>query len=210
MINNVGTTKYQPLPLVTDLGVIQTSDKKQKIMPQLESHPTVWHSFHLADKAPDRAGANCTNYCNDFFMTYRGSFQTFSSLIGLLPLCSHGCHGVNAHKHCRDGEPVLKPAEFLPKIPDIVTGIDKIEDGVEGGHQQVGKSQVNDEVIGGGPHPPVRQDNPDDGDIANDGCDNDEGVGDGPQSDPPSWLGELGCRRPVAAVLEGASLRNIA
>lgn len=130
--------------------------------------------------------------------------------IRLLPLCSHGCHGVNAHEHRGDGEPVLKPAEFLTKIPDIVTGIDKIEDGVESGHQQVRKSQVNDEVIGSGPHSPVCQNNPDDGGIAHDGCDNDEGVGDGPQSNPPSRLGELGCRRPVAAVLEGVSLRNVA
>lgn len=33
MINDVGTTKYQPLPLVTDLGVIQTRDKNQEITP---------------------------------------------------------------------------------------------------------------------------------------------------------------------------------
>lgn len=137
----------------------------------------------------------------------------FSDLIfpiHLLPLCSHGCHGVNAHKHCGDGEPVLKPAEFLAKIPDVVTGVNKIEDGIESGHQQIRKGQINDEVIGSGPHSPVRKNNPDDGDVANDGCDNDEGIGDSPQSDLPSRLGELGYRCPIATVLEGVSLRNVA
>lgn len=91
-----------------------------------------------------------------------------------------------------------------------MTGINKIEDGVESGHQQIRKSQINDKVIGGSPHPPVRKDDPDDGDVANDGGDNNEGVGDSPQSDLPAWLGKLGYCRLVVAVLEGVSLQNVA
>lgn len=128
----------------------------------------------------------------------------------LLPLCRHCRHGVNAHKHCGDGEPVLKPAEFLTKIPDVVAGVDKIEDGIESGHQQIRKGQINDEVVGGSPHSSVRQDNPDDGDIADDGGDNDEGIGDGPQGDLPSRLGELGDCCPVVIVLKVVDLRNVA
>lgn len=129
---------------------------------------------------------------------------------GHVPLRSHGRHGVNAHKHGGDGEPVLEPAELLPEVPDVVAGVDEVEDGVEGRHQQVREGQVHDEVIGGRPHPPVRQDDPDDGDVANDGGDNDEGVGDGPQGDSPSWLAELGGCCPVAAIPQGLGLRNVA
>lgn len=138
------------------------------------------------------------------------NFSDLTFSIRPLPLCSHGCHGVNAHKHCGDGEPVLKPAEFLAKIPDVVTGINKIEDGVESGHQQIRKSQINDKVISSSPHSPVRKNNPDDSDVANNGRDNDEGIGDSPQSNLPSRLGELGYCCPIAAVPEGVSLRNVA
>lgn len=176
-------------------------------MPQLASDPTLLIR-HLAEWGP----AAQTIAIFFFFPVLRGNlfFSELISSICPLPLRSHSCHGVNAHKHGGDGEPVLKPAELLPKVPDVVAGVDEVEDGVEGGHQQVRKSQVHDEVIGSGPHPPVRQDDPDDGDVANDGCDNDEGVGDGPQGNPPSWLAELGHCRPVATVLEGASLGKVA
>lgn len=50
------------------------------------------------------------------------------------------------------------------------------------------------------------QDNPDDGDIADNGGDNDEGIGNGPQGDLPSRLGELGDRCPVVVVLEVVDL----
>jgi len=30
IVNNMGTIKYQPLPLVTDLGAIQTRDKMEE------------------------------------------------------------------------------------------------------------------------------------------------------------------------------------
>lgn len=91
-----------------------------------------------------------------------------------------------------------------------MAGVNEIEDGVESGHQQIRKSQVHDKVIGGSPHPPVREDDPDDGDVADDGGDDDEGVGDSPQGDLPARLGELGDGRLVVALLEGVCLQNVA
>ena len=60
--------------------------------------------------------------------------------------------------------------------------IDKVKKGVEGCHGDVGEGQVNNEVVGYGPHASVSEDNPDDCDISSDGHQDDQGVGYSPQS----------------------------
>lgn len=163
---------------------------------------------HFADAAPGTVGGGQWHKAlQSLFLLFTADFWAPMFSVRTLPLCGHGCHGVNAHEHRGDGEPVLKPAELLTKVPDVVAGVNKIEDGIESRHQQIRKSQIDDKVISSRPHSPVRKNDPDDGDVANDGCDNDEGVGDSPQSNLPSRLGELGDCRPIAAVLEGLSLR---
>lgn len=60
--------------------------------------------------------------------------------------------------------------------------IDKVEESVERSHRDVGEGQVDNEVIGHSPHASVGQNNPDNGDVPRDGHQDDQGVGDSPQS----------------------------
>lgn len=60
--------------------------------------------------------------------------------------------------------------------------IDEVEEGVKRCHGGIRKGQVDDEVVGYGPHASVSEDDPDHSDVPGDGHQDDEGVGDGPQS----------------------------
>lgn len=60
--------------------------------------------------------------------------------------------------------------------------IDKVEESVEQSHRDVREGQVEDEVISYCPHASVGQNNPDNGDVPHDGHQDDQGVGNSPQS----------------------------
>lgn len=61
--------------------------------------------------------------------------------------------------------------------------INKVKKSVESCHRNVREGQVDDEVVGNGPHAPVSENNPDHCYIASDGHQDDEGVGYSPQGD---------------------------
>lgn len=60
--------------------------------------------------------------------------------------------------------------------------VDKVKKGVKGRHGHVREGQVDDEIVGYGPHASVSQDDPDHRDVPGDRHQDDEGVGDGPES----------------------------
>lgn len=60
--------------------------------------------------------------------------------------------------------------------------IDKVKKSVEGCHGNVREGQVDNEVVGYGPHAPVSENNPDHCDVTSDGHQDDEGVCYSPQS----------------------------
>lgn len=97
VISNVGTTKYHPLPLGMDLGVIQTRDKPEEpsfhTITRIKPHSLfAWHSSHFADKAPDRVGAGQLHkVLQEFFIAYSGFFGPYllhSPLTSLQPQLS--------------------------------------------------------------------------------------------------------------------------
>lgn len=47
------------------------------------------------------------------------------------PVESDGCHGVNAGKYGSNGEEVVESAVNQTKVPLVVNGVDKVDDGVE-------------------------------------------------------------------------------
>lgn len=120
--------------------------------------------------------------------------QTFNSLskiyYGLhtdckrahLPVHCDGSHRVYWWKHGSDGEEVLKSTVSQTKVPVVVKRIDKVKKGVKGCHGNVREGQVDNEVVCYGSHAPVSKDNPDHCDVTSDGHQDNEGVGNGPQS----------------------------
>jgi len=99
-----------------------------------------------------------------------------------LPVHGDGSHRVYWWKHGSDGEEVLKSAVTQAKIPVVVKRIDKVKKSVRGCHGYIRKGQVDDKVIGYGPHASVSKDNPDYCDIPSDGHQDDERVGYSPES----------------------------
>lgn len=98
------------------------------------------------------------------------------------PVNWYGSHRIYWWKHSHDGEEVLKSAITQAEVPVVVKRIDKVEEGVKRRHWGVWKGQVDDKVVGYGSHASVSEDDPDNCDVPSDGHQDDERVGDGPQS----------------------------
>lgn len=119
-----------------------------------------------------------------------------------LPVQGDGRHGVDAGKHGRDREEVVEPAVDVPEVPLSVRRVDEVDERVEGGHGRVGESQIQQEVVGDGPHPFVRQNNPNDDQVAENSHSQHRDIRHGPERDAPRRLHELvgqnpGCVGPV-------------
>lgn len=77
------------------------------------------------------------------------------------------------------------------KVPLPVRGVHEVDESVERGHGRVRKRQVEQEVVGDRPHALVRQDDPDDDQVAEHGHCQNEAVGDRPERHAPRRLHEL-------------------
>lgn len=108
-----------------------------------------------------------------------------------VPVDGYGGHGVDAGKHRRDGEEVVEAAVHLPKVPLPVSRVDEVDERVEGGHGDIGESQVQQEVVGDGSHPAVRQDDPDHDQVPEDGHRQHGAIRQRPERDAPRRLHEL-------------------
>lgn len=108
-----------------------------------------------------------------------------------LPVQGDGSHGVDAGKNGRDGEEVVEAAVNQSEVPLIVHRVGKVDHRVEGGHGGFGERQVEQEIVGDGPHAFVRHNDPDHRHITDHRHHNDAAVGDGPQDDSPHRLHEL-------------------
>lgn len=119
-----------------------------------------------------------------------------------LPVQGDGSHGVDAGKHSRDRKEVVEAAVDQSEVPLVVHGVCEVDDRVEGRHWGFGKRQVQEEIVGDGPHAFMRHDNPDHCKIAYHGHDNYTTVRNGPEDNPPDGLHELvPVHRPVIGVV---------
>lgn len=107
------------------------------------------------------------------------------------PVHGDGSHRVDARKHRRDGEKVVEFTVSFAEVPLPVSGVDEVDQSVERGHGRVGKSQIEDKVVGHRPHALVGEDDPNDDQVPEHGHGQHEAVGDGPERDPPRRLHEL-------------------
>lgn len=85
----------------------------------------------------------------------------------------------------------MEAAVDQPEVPVIVHRVDEVDHRVEGGHGGFSERQVQQKVVGDGPHALVRHDNPDDCQVAHQGHDHYATVSNGPQDDLPDRLHEL-------------------
>ena len=107
------------------------------------------------------------------------------------PVQSDGSHRVDAGEHSRDGKEVVEAAVDQSEVPLVVHGVDEVDHRVEGGHRGFGERQVEEKIVGDGPHAFMRHDNPDHRNVAHHGHDDYTAVRDGPEDDPPDRLHEL-------------------
>lgn len=107
------------------------------------------------------------------------------------PVDGYGRHGVDAGEHRSDREEVVEPAVHLSEVPLSMSRVDEVDERVESGHGHIGESQVQQEIVGDGPHPLVRQDNPDDDQVSEHRHGQHGAVRHRPQRDAPRRLHEL-------------------
>ena len=117
--------------------------------------------------------------------------RTCVSYTRSLPVQSDGSHWVDAGKHRCDGEEVVEAAVDQSEVPLVVHGVGEVDDRVEGGHGGFGERQVQQEIVGDGPHAFMRHDNPDHCNITYNGHNDYTTVRNGPEHDSPDWLNEL-------------------
>lgn len=108
-----------------------------------------------------------------------------------VPVDGHGGHRVDAGEHGRHGEEVVEAAVRLAEVPLSVCRVRQVDERIERGHGDVGESQVEQEAISDGPHPPVRQDDPDDHQVPHHGHRQHQAVGQRPERDSPRRLLKL-------------------
>lgn len=108
-----------------------------------------------------------------------------------LPVNGNGGHRVDAGKHGRDREEVVKLAVHLAKVPISVSRVNEIDERVEPCHGHIGERQVEKEVVCDGPHPLVRQDDPNHDQISKHRDHQHRAVSYRPERDAPRRLREL-------------------
>lgn len=118
-------------------------------------------------------------------------FHDIIFLIQSLPVDGYRGHWVDAGEHRSDREEVVKPAVHLPKVPLSVCRVDEVDERVEGSHGSIRESQVQQEIVGDGSHPLVRQNNPNDDQVSENGHCQHRAVRHWPQRDAPRRLHEL-------------------
>ena len=69
------------------------------------------------------------------------------------PVHGHSREIEHTGRHCDDGEEIVDDAVEVPKRPAHVSHVDVVEDGVEGGHEEVAEGHVGQEGVGDGAHP---------------------------------------------------------
>lgn len=123
-------------------------------------------------------------------------------LLFSLPVQGDCSHGVDAGEDSCDGKEVVEAAVDQSEVPLVVHRVREVDHRVEGGHGGFGERQVQQEIIGDGPHAFVRHDNPDHCEISHHGHDHYTAVRDGPEHDPPGRLDKLvPLRGPVTGVV---------
>ncbi len=85
----------------------------------------------------------------------------------------------------------MKPAVHLSKVPLSVSRVDEVDERVERSHGSIGESQVQQEIVGDSSHPFVRQNNPNDDQVSENGHCQHRAVSHRPQRDAPRRLHEL-------------------
>lgn len=85
----------------------------------------------------------------------------------------------------------MEAAVDRSEVPLVVHGVGEVDHRVEGGHGGFGERQVQQKIIGDGPHAFVRHNNPDHCQIAYHGHDNYTAVRNGPEHNSPDWLHKL-------------------
>ena len=85
----------------------------------------------------------------------------------------------------------MEAAVDQPVVPVVVHRVREVDDRVQGRHGRLGERQVQQEIVGDGPHALVRHDDPDDDEVAHHGHHDDAAVGQTPEDDPPHRLDEL-------------------
>lgn len=85
----------------------------------------------------------------------------------------------------------MEAAVDQSEVPLVVHSVCEVDDRVEGGHGGFSERQVQEKIVGDGPHAFVRHNNPDDCNITYHGHDNYTTVGNGPKHDSPDWLHKL-------------------
>lgn len=117
--------------------------------------------------------------------------RTQYDLIFCIPVDGDGGHGVDAGEHRSDREEVVKPAVHLSEVPLSVSRVDEVDERVESSHGNIGERQVQQEIVGAGSHPLVRQDNPNHNQVSKNGHCQHRAVSHRPQADAPQRLHEL-------------------
>ncbi|KAG7225830.1 hypothetical protein INR49_014351, partial [Caranx melampygus] len=119
------------------------------------------------------------------------SSQWLVLVLAAIPVDGYRGHGVDAGEHSGDREEVVKPAVDFSEVPLSVRRVDEVDECVERGHRHVRESQVQQEIVGHGPHPFVRQNDPYHDQVAKDGHSQHGAVSHGPERDAPRRLHEL-------------------
>lgn len=127
---------------------------------------------------------------NIFSKETLGDIHFFSTLHNS-PVDGYRRHGVDAGEHGGDGEEVVEPAVHLPEVPLSVSRVHEVDERVERRHGRVAQRQVQQEIVGHRPHPPVRQDDPGHDQVPENGHGEHGAVRQRPERDAPRRLHEL-------------------
>jgi len=85
----------------------------------------------------------------------------------------------------------MEAAVAQSEVPLVVHSVREVDDRVKSGHGGFSERQVQQEIVGDGPHAFVRHNDPDHSNISYYGHENYATVCNGPEDDSPHWLHEL-------------------
>lgn len=128
---------------------------------------------------------------NTWWLAFVCHFPSKGSETRSLPVQSDGGHRVDAGKHGRDGKEVVEAAVDQSEVPLVVHGVREVDHRVEGGHGGFGERQVQQKVVGDGPHAFMCHNNPDHSKIAHNRHNNYATVRNGPEDNSPDRLHKL-------------------
>lgn len=85
----------------------------------------------------------------------------------------------------------MEAAVDQSEVPLIVHGVGEVDHRVEGGHGGFSERQVQQKIVGDGPHAFVSHNDPDHCEISYHGHDNYRTIRNGPEDNSPDWLHKL-------------------